>query len=129
MRFFILILSFGLLAFHTKNNPLPSTASVTGSWKGSYGNTSVIHEFSITIHPGNHLLLNDDYNTTVSGSYQLIGDSLLVITCQMPAITGKTITLKGALNKTKTFIDGEWEINGTVEKGNFYLQKHTLAGK
>ncbi len=129
MRLFILILSVGLMSFGYKNSPNPGPGSIVGNWRGSYGTTETQHEFSISINPGNSIRLNDDYNTTAMGTYQLLGDSSIIITCSIPAINGKKVILKGAINRSKTFVDGEWEIDGSKEKGSFYLQKNILASK
>lgn len=131
MKFFLIISVFGLLSFGIKNSESPGILkTVWGNWKGCYGTTSSITDLSINFAPGNTIEffsnnLNSEGNGT--GFYKIIGDTAIVITCSFISNPCESITLKGRMNKTKTFVDGEWEMMDSSSKGCFYLQKNAAA--
>ncbi|MGE5108716.1 MAG: hypothetical protein ACM3H8_14325 [Sphingobacteriales bacterium] len=131
MRFFLMISAMGLLSFGTKTSKVPEDLkSVWGNWRGSYGTTVTITDISIYLTPRNTIELsgtNINEQIKGAGSYKIIGDTGIIITCHFLNNNRETITMKGRMNKTKTFVDGEWEMMGSRNKGSFYLQRNTIA--
>ena len=103
----------------------PSTRTVYGIWKGYYGTESKINSIVVKINPQNKAEifcnLNDGCLKT-TGTYKLIGDSAIVISCTLNEHTPSKVILQGNLNRTSSFIDGQWDSEGK-ESGCFYLQK------
>lgn len=131
MRFFLIISVIGLLSFRIKTSENPGDLkTVWGNWKGAYGTTATIADISINFEQGNTLVLfstNLDEQVKGTGSYKIVGDTTIIITCGFLNNPCETITMKGRMNKTKTFVDGEWEMMSSNNKGCFYLQKNTIA--
>ena len=103
----------------------PSTETVCGIWKGYYGTESKINSIVVKINPQNKAEifcnLNDGCLKT-TGTYKLIGDSAIVISCTLNEQGPSQVILQGNLNRTSSFIDGQWDSDGK-ESGCFYLQK------
>ena len=108
--------------------PDPSTETVCGIWKGYYGTENQINSIVIKINPQNKAEifcnLNDGCLKT-NGTYKLIGDSAIVISCTLNEQTSSQVILQGNLNRTSSFIDGQWGSEGK-ENGCFYLQKQLV---
>jgi hypothetical protein len=103
----------------------PSTEKVCGTWKGYFGTESEINSLTIKINPQNKAEIFCNFNEAclkTSGTYKLIGDSAIVISCILIEKKGSEIILYGNLNRTTSFIDGQWDGDGS-DGGCFYLQK------
>jgi hypothetical protein len=102
----------------------PSTETVCGIWKGYYGTETEINSITIKINPQNKAEIICNYNDAclkTKATYKLIGDSAIVISCKLTDQTTSEVILHGNLNRSSSFIDGQW--NGSKESGCFYLQK------
>ena len=102
----------------------PSTETVCGIWKGYYGTETEINSITIKINPQNKAEIICNYNDAclkTKATYKLVGDSAIVISCKLTDQTSSEVILHGNLNRTSSFIDGQW--NGSEEGGCFYLQK------
>ena len=108
--------------------PDPSTETVCGIWKGYYGTENKINSIVIKISPQNKAEIFCNLNDAclkTTGTYKLIGDSAIVISCTLNGQTASKVILQGNLNRTSSFIDGQWDSEGK-ENGCFYLQKQFL---
>ena len=102
----------------------PSTEKVCGTWKGYFGTETEINSITIKISPQNKAEIFCNYEEAclkTNGTYKLIGDSAIVISCILTEKKSEVI-LYGNLNRTTSFIDGQWDGDGN-ESGCFYLQK------
>ena len=121
MKFVIVILATLLTSWKTHD---PSTETVCGIWKGYYGTEKEINSITIKINPLNKAEIICNYNDAclkAKGTYKLVGDSAIVISCKLTDETTSEVILHGNLNRTSSFIDGQW--NGNKVGGCFYLQK------
>ena len=121
MKLLVIILATLLSSWKT---PDPSTETVCGIWKGYYGTETEINSIIIKINPQNKAEIICNYNDAclkAKGTYQLVGDSAIVISCKLTDETTSKVILRGNLNRTSSFIDGQW--NGNEAGGCFYLQK------
>jgi len=103
----------------------PSTEKVCGTWKGYYGTETEIRSITIKIDPQNKAEIFCNYNEAclkTNGTYKLVGDSAIVISCILSDQKSSTVILQGNLNRTSSFIDGQWDGDGQ-QGGCFYLQK------
>jgi hypothetical protein len=100
---------------------------IYGTWKGGFGNEKVITETIVELKPQNKAVVyeggQDPANMT-TGEYEVKGDTAFILTYYQPC-TQKKVLLHGALNKSKTFVDGVWQ-SASEEKGSFYLEKQPL---
>jgi len=116
-----------LFSFFTGTNE-PVKESICGVWKGSYGSENEIIDITVKIDPQNKIeLLRSEVGNYFSakGTYQLVGDSAIIISCTFIETRAHEITMYGNLNRSVSFIDGQWDGTGK-EKGCFYLQKQPL---
>ena len=93
-----------------------------GSWKGNYGDENYFHQLEVKLMPNNLAsvsLIEPAGITYGSGRFKTFGDSTIIIAC---TLGGGDMILQGRLNRTLTFIDGDWTAG--QYKGCFYLQKH-----
>ena len=123
MKLFIIILATLFSSF--VKTPDPSTETVCGIWKGYYGTENHINSITIKINPQNKAEIFCNYNEgclKTLGTYKLVGDSAIVISCTLTEQNPVQIILQGNLNRTSSFIDGQWDSEGK-EGGCFYLQK------
>lgn len=123
MKIIIIILAILVSSFTKTTDPAKET--VCGIWKGYYGTEREINSIIIKINPLNKAELIYNYNNALlktMATYKLIGDSAIVISCMLPEQKNSTIILQGNLNRTSSFIDGQWDNNGK-QGGCFYLQK------
>lgn len=121
MKLFVVILATLIASWKTAD---PSTETVCGTWKGYYGTENEINSITIKINPLNKAEIICNYNDAclkVKGTYKLVGDSAIVISCKLTEETSSVVILHGNLNRTSSFIDGQW--NRKEEVGCFYLQK------
>ena len=103
----------------------PSTEKVCGTWKGYFGTESEISSITIKINPQNKAEIFCNFNEAclkTNGTYKLIGDSAIVISCILAEQKTSEVILYGNLNRTSSFIDGQWDVEG-IQGGCFYLQK------
>jgi hypothetical protein len=103
----------------------PSTETVCGIWKGFYGTEKEINSIVIKINPHNKAEIFCNFNDArfiTTATYKLIGDSAIVISCSLTEEKSSAVILQGNLNRTSSFIDGQWDGEGK-EGGCFYLQK------
>ena len=122
MKFLIPIIAILFSSFVKTSEP--STEKVCGTWKGYFGTETEINSITIKINPQNKAEIFCNYNEAclkTSGTYKLIGDSAIVISCILAEKKSEVI-LYGNLNRTTNFIDGQWDGDGN-ESGCFYLQK------
>lgn len=115
------------ILFSSWKTPDPSTETVCGIWKGYYGTETEINSITIKINPQNTAEIICNYNDAclkTKATYKLIGDSAIVISCKLTDQTTSQVILHGNLNRSSSFIDGQW--NGNQEGGCFYLQKQFL---
>lgn len=106
----------------------PSTETVCGIWKGYYGTENQINAIAIKIYPQNKAEIFCNFSeacSKASGTYKLLGDSAIVISYKLPDEESSTVILRGNLNRTTSFIDGNWDGEGK-EGGCFYLQKQLV---
>ena len=118
-------------------NPDPATETVCGIWKGYYGTETEINSIVIKINPQNKAEIFCNYNEAspfasllaergdclkTNGTYKLVGDSAIVISCILIDQKSSKVILQGNLNRTSSFIDGQWGSEGK-DGGCFYLQK------
>ncbi len=121
MKLVVVILATLFSSWKTPGLP---TETVCGIWKGYYGTETVINSITIKINPQNQAEVICNYNDAclkVKATYKLIGDSAIVISCKLTEQTSSQVILHGNLNRSSSFIDGQW--NGNQEGGCFYLQK------
>lgn len=113
-------------SFFSGNEPVEN--SICGVWKGCYGSENEIIDITVKIDPQNKIELlrtaAGDYYFA-KGTYRLVGDSAIIISCSFNENKSTEITMYGNLNRTVSFIDGQWDGTGK-EKGCFYLQKQPL---
>ena len=105
----------------------PTTETVCGIWKGYFGTEREINSIIIKINPQNKAEVFCNFNEAclkTNGTYKLIGDSAIVISCILTEKSSQVV-LYGNLNRTTSFIDGQWDGDGK-EGGCFYLQKQFL---
>ena len=106
-------------------SPDPSTETVCGVWKGYYGTEKEINFITIKINPLNKAEIFCKYNDgslKTKATYQLLGDSSIVISYKLSDHQSSEVILHGNLNRTSSFIDGKWDAEGN-KGGCFYLQK------
>ena len=123
MKIIIIILAT-LVSSFTKTTD-PSTETVCGVWKGYYGTEKEINSITIKLNPQNKAEIIYNYNDAplkTTATYKLIGDSAIVISCSLTEQKRSTVILQGNLNRTSSFIDGQWDSEGK-RGGCFYLQK------
>lgn len=119
----LLVIFFATL-FSSWKTPDPSTETVCGVWKGYYGTETGINSIIIKINPQNKAEIICNYIDAcvkAKGTYKLIGNSAIIISYKLTDQSSSEVILQGNLNRTSSFIDGEW--NGNKEGGCFYLQK------
>lgn len=124
MKFVIPIIAILFSSFVKTSGP--STERVCGTWKGYFGTETEINSITIRINPQNKAEIFCNYNEAclkTNGTYKLIGDSAIVISCILAEKKSEVI-LYGNLNRTTNFIDGQWD--GDNEGGCFYLQKQFI---
>ena len=124
MKPIVIILATLLSSFMMKN-PDPSTETVYGIWKGYYGTESEINSIIVKINPQNKAEIFCNFSDAclkTTGTYKLVGDSAIVISCILTEKKSSEVILYGNLNRTSSFIDGQWDGEGK-EGGCFYLQK------
>ena len=103
----------------------PATETVCGVWKGYYGTENEINSIIIKINPQNRAeIISNTSGKKTSATYKLIGDSAIVISCTLADQTSHVI-LQGNLNRSSSFIDGQWDSEGR-QGGCFYLQKQFI---
>lgn len=103
----------------------PPAEAVCGTWKGYYGTENVINAITVKINPGNKAEIICDYPGScfqTCGTYKLLGDSAIVISCPLIEKRSAEVILHGNVNRSSSFIDGNWDSEGN-EGGCFYLQK------
>lgn len=124
MKILVAIITSCLTFFTGPNEPVKN--SICGTWKGSYGSENEIIDITVRIDPRDkiELLQNESGGSfSVTGTYRLLGDSAIIISCSSFTETKYLeITMHGNLNRSVSFIDGEWDGSGK-EKGCFFLQK------
>ena len=123
MKPFVII--FAILFSSFVKTPDPSTETVCGIWKGYYGTENQVNSIVIKINPQNKAEIFCNLNDgclKIIGTYKLIGDSAIVISCTLNGQKSSQVILQGNLNRTSSFIDGQWGSEGK-ESGCFYLQK------
>ena len=126
MKILVAILT-SFFSLITGNNE-PVNKSICGVWKGSYGSEQEIIAITVKIDPQNkiELIRNESGNNNFAkGTYRLVGDSAIIISCSFSEASPTEITMYGNLNRTVSFIDGQWDGKGK-EKGCFYLQKQPV---
>lgn len=103
----------------------PATETVCGVWKGYYGTESEINSIIIKINPQNKAeIISNSTGKKTTATYKLVGDSAIVISCTLTEQSSQLI-LQGNLNRTSSFIDGQWDSEGKGG-GSFYLQKQFI---
>ena len=123
MKLFVITLATLFSSFVKTSDP--STETVCGIWKGYYGTEKEIRSITIKINPQNKAEIFCNYNDgclKTMGTYKLVGDSAIVISCISTEQNSSQIILQGNLNRTSSFIDGQWDSEGK-QGGCFYLQK------
>ncbi len=103
----------------------PSTETVYGVWKGYFGTENQVNSITIKINPQNKAEIFCNFSEDclkASGTYKLIGDSAIVISYTTGNNNLSEVILHGNLNRTSSFIDGQWDGQGK-KGGCFYLQK------
>ena len=126
MKLFVIILATLFSSFVKTADP--STETVCGLWKGYYGTQNEINSIIIKINPQNKAEIFCNLNNgclKTTGTYKLIGDSAIVISCKLTNDKSSEVILQGNLNRTSSFIDGQWDGEGK-QGGCFYLQKQFL---
>ena len=104
----------------------PSTETVCGIWKGYYGTEHEINSITVKIDPLNKAEIFYNLNGhRIAATYKLIGDSAIVISAKLSEQTSSQVVLQGNLNRTSSFIDGQWDGEGK-KSGCFYLQKQFI---
>jgi len=106
----------------------PAIESVCGVWKGYFGTVNEINEITIKIDQQNHAEISCNYSDAclkTMGTYKLIGDSSIIISCLLTQTKSSEVILYGNLNRSSSFIDGLWDGTGK-ERGCFYLQKQVV---
>ena len=102
----------------------PKAERVYGIWKGYFGTENEINSITINITSQNKAEIFCNFKEAclkTNGTYKLIGDSAIVISC-ITEKKGSEVVLYGNLNRTTSFIDGQWDGEGKTG-GCFYLQK------
>ena len=113
-----------LFSFLSKTTD-PAIENVRGVWKGYYGTENEIKEITIRIDLQNKAEIFGsyaDHSLKFEGTYKLLGDSAIIISSLLPETKSTEIILSGNLNRTASFISGDWDGSG-AERGCFYLQK------
>lgn len=103
----------------------PAAEDVCGVWKGYFGTENEINEITIKIDAEKRAEIFCNYSEAclkTIGTYKLLGDSSIVISCLLTQSKSSEVILYGNLNRTFNFIDGQWDGSGK-EKGCFFLQK------
>lgn len=122
-------ISLSILAFSYAPIPEAPPENVFGFWKGYFGTENEIHEISIRIDQRNRAEIVCYYPGTsikTIGTYQLLGDSSIIITCLLAQSKSCEVVLYGNLNRSANFIDGQWD-GSDKEGGCFYLQKMSFV--
>ena len=105
----------------------PKTEMVCGIWKGYFGTENETNSITIKINPQNKAEIFCNFKEaclSTKGTYKLIGDSAIVISCILTEKNNSEVVLYGNLNRSTSFIDGQWDGEGK-EGGCFYLQKQS----
>jgi len=103
----------------------PEAETICGLWKGYYGTESEINSITVRINPQNKAEIFCNFSEAclkTNGTYKLLGDSAIVISCILLEKKSSEVVLYGNLNRSSSFIDGQWDGEGN-EGGCFYLQK------
>ena len=123
MKLFIIILATLFSSF--VKAPDPSTETVYGTWKGYFGTEKQVNSITIKINPQNKAEITCNFSEDclkANGTYKLVGDTAIVISYTLANKNSSEVILHGNLNRTSSFIDGQWDGEGK-EGGCFYLQK------
>lgn len=123
MKFLLVILVIVFSSFTAI--PDPSTETVCGTWKGYYGTETQVNTITIRINPlskAEIFIKQNNVSLKTNATYHLVGDSAIVISYKIPGQETSEVILHGNLNRTSSFIDGNWDGEGK-EGGCFYLQK------
>ena len=102
----------------------PVKEQILGTWKGAYGTEQQIIDLTVSIYSNNKVILTqtvDGFINTGVGSYQLQGDTAILLNVSFPEKKPLDVQMYGYLNRTVTFISGDWDSN--VSEGSFFLQK------
>lgn len=124
----LVITIFLYLFTHLPNPPGSGKNSVVGLWQGHYGTVNEIYAITVRIAPGNTaeiICVYDDACITTTGNYTMLGDTSIIITSLLADSKTPEVVLYGNLNRTASFIDGNWDGAG-IEKGCFYLRKQPV---
>jgi len=118
-----IILSLLLSSFIRVSGPAP--VNVYGVWKGYFGTENEVYEISMQIDQQNQAEITCYYtggSIKTKGTYKLLGNHSIIISCLMAQFKSCEIVLYGNLNPSASFIMGDWD--GTnAEKGCFYMRK------
>lgn len=117
---------FFLFSFLPKTSD-PASENVRGVWKGHYGTENEIKEITIRINQQNKAEIFGSYSDPLlkfEGTYKLLGNSTIIISGLVPETKSSEIILSGNLNRSASFISGDWDGSGS-KGGCFYLQKQT----
>ena len=123
MKSFVVILVILTSSFTAV--PDPSTETICGVWKGYFGTETQVNSITIRINPlskAEILYKQNDLSFKTTATYELIGHSTIIISYKIPGQQSSEVVLHGNLNRTSSFIDGNWDGEGN-EGGCFYLQK------
>ncbi len=118
MKLLVIILAISFSSFVKDADP----QKVCGIWKGYYGTEKEINSIVIKINPQYkaEIFCNNGCLKT-NGTYKLLGDSAIIISCSLTDQKTSDVILYGNLNRSSSFIDGQWD--GEQQGGCFYLQK------
>src|SRR5688572_6905846 len=101
LKLFIIFLATMFSSFMKTADP--STETVCGIWKGYYGTQNEINSIIVKINPQNKAEIICNFNDgclKTTGTYKLIGDSAIVISCKLTEGRSSEVILQGNLNRT-----------------------------
>ncbi|MBA2746435.1 MAG: hypothetical protein H0U44_09445 [Flavisolibacter sp.] len=100
--------------------------TVNGLWTGIYRVDETKEPVVVKFEEGNQVEIYcgpvEEANKCM-GTYKLQGDSLLIFT--YTSLEGSVITMKGSINKRKTYVDGHWQTEDKAG-GSFYIRKEKI---
>ncbi len=122
MKNIIYSLAALLLVSFSSNN----VETFGGLWTGAFRTDMSREKVYVRFDEQNKLQLYSgvvEENNRSVGTYEVLGDTALVF--NYSRADGKTVTMRGAINKRKTYVDGTWETSDKTS-GSFYLKKDEI---
>ncbi len=117
---------YGLAALVLVSFSSNNVETFGGLWTGAFRTDMSREKVYVRFDEQNKLQLYSgmvEENNRSVGTYEVLGDTALVFNYSRS--DGKTVTMRGVINKRKTYVDGTWETSDHTS-GSFYLKKDEI---